>query len=262
MSQWKGLLWKEWIIYKTFVYLAIIVSTLGILVGPLLIQRIFNVEQNFGIHVLIISAISGCLHVMGMLFLFFSSLERDMKRPDIWFHTPASSFKLVGAKLFSMSLFTLLSLACSGVVTTIASLLFSKYNVIPISTVMKLEIGLIIAVIFSTITFTIGIFAMWVVARLIRPINVAISNVVAVILYFLGFHNYSKFVESNFYKSLTGYGEVDLPQLSLGEVSSKDFYMTYQVSNNIFMGEIVFEILFFTCLFIVSVYAFDKKVRG
>lgn len=262
MSQWKGLLWKEWNIYKTFVYLAIIVNTLGILVGPLLIQRVFNVEQNFGIHVLIVSAILGFLHVMGMLFLFFSSLERDMKRPDIWFHTAASSFKLVGAKLFSMSLFTLLSLACSGVVTTIASLLFSEFNVIPISTVMKLEIGLIIAVLFSTITFTISIFAMWVVARLIRPINVAFSNVIAVILYFFCFHNYSKFVESNIFKTLTGYGEVNLPEMSLGEVSSNDFYMTYQVSNNIFMGEIVFEILFFTCLFIFSVYAFDKKVRG
>lgn len=262
MHQWKGLLWKEWVIYRTIVYLAIIVNTLGILVGPLLIQRIFDVEQNFGIHVLIVSAIFGFLQVMGMLFLFFSSLERDMKRPDIWFHTAASSFKLIGAKLVSMSLFALLSLACNGVVTIIASLLFSKMNVIPISTVMKLEIGLIIAVLFSTITFTIGILAMWVVARLIRPLSVAFSNVVAAILYFFGFYNYTKFMDSNLYKTLTGYGEVNLPEMSLGEVSSKDFYMTYQVSNNIFLGEIIFEILFFTCLFIASVYVFEKRVRG
>ncbi|MEI4771052.1 hypothetical protein WAX74_15625 [Psychrobacillus sp. FJAT-51614] len=262
MSQWGGLLWKEWMIYKTFIYLAIIVNIPVVVLGPLLIGRIFNVEQNYGIHVLIISAMLGFLYVLGMVFIFFSSLEREMKRPDIWFHTAASSFKLVGAKLVSISLYNIILLACIGIATIIASLLFSKFNVVPISSVIKLELGLIITVILSTITFTIGIFAMWVVARMIRQINAIFSNVVAVILYFIAFHYYTKFIESNFYRNLTDYGAVKLPEIGLGEVSSENFYITYHLPDNIFIGDIVFEILFFTFLFIVSVYAFDKKVRG
>lgn len=262
MSQWKGLLWKEWIIYRPFIYLAIIIDILGILVGPLIIQRIFSVEENYSIHVLIVSVILGCLHFLAMMFLFFSSLEREMKRPDIWFHNSASSFKLVGAKIVAMSLFTFLALVLIGIVTILASLFLSKNNMVPIFTVMKLELGLIFAVLFTAITFTIGIFSMWMVARLIRPFSIAISNGVAVIFYFVGFHYYEKFLDSHLYQKLTSYGEVKFPTMSLGELSSKDFYMTYQVSDHIFLGEVIFKVLFFTCLFIVSVNAFEKKVRG
>lgn len=262
MGQWKGLVWKEWIIYKAFFFLWIVINILGILVGPFLIKRFLGVDVDIGIIAIIGSAIWMFLHVMITMLIFISSIERDMKRQDIWFHSPATMYKLVGAKLFSAFVFTFTSLVSVSVITTFAYQLFAKTDIIPLSTVLKIEMGLILAIAFSALSFTIGIFAMWVFSRLLRPINIAFAHITSIVLYFITVNYYSKFIDSDLYKKLAHYLEIELPKMNLGDFSSQNFYMNFEVNNNIFVGEIVFEIVFFTCLFIFSTFVFEKKVRG
>lgn len=262
MSQWKGLIWKEWMAYKSLLLIGLLINVLVVLMGPYLLKVIFGIDFSLGNVLLVLSSIWVLGHIIGMPILFFASLEKDMKRSDMWFHSNASMYKLLGAKLFAFFVFTFISLLVVIITTMIGYWLFQPLEDISMVWIMKLEVYFLFTSAFAALTFTIGILVTWVLGRLLRPINKALSNIVSIVFFFFAFHNYAKFTESKLYETLTSYWKVKLPEMNVGEISSKDFYMFLEVTDHFYVGQIILEFVVFTCLFIISTFVLQRKVRG
>lgn len=262
MSQWKGLVWKEWQASKSLITIGLLINVLIILMGPYLLKIIFDLDESLGIILLVLSSFWTLGHIIVMPILLFASLEKDMKRSDIWFHSYASMYKLLGAKLFAFSLFTFSSLLVVIITTMIGFWLFQSFEEISMIKIMKLEVYFLFTSAFTAITLTIGILVTWVLGRLLRPINKAFSNIVAILIFFFAFHNYVKFTESKLYETLISYWKVNLPDVSIEEIGSENFYVFLSVDDHFFLGQIILELFVFACLFIISTFVLQRKVRG
>src|SRR5690606_21970005 len=112
MSRWKGLLWKEWVVARPGMALVVLTTVLSIWVVPFVLQRYIVPE----VPVMNIAFIITGLWVLALSYMpavgLLISLTTDMKRPDVWLHSPAPARVLLGAK------------AVFAVLMTVASMLF------------------------------------------------------------------------------------------------------------------------------------------
>ena len=98
MKQWNGLLKKEWVTMK---WPLLVSAVLGIIVMsfvPHLIVNFFGIEVHVFEVALVICFIWAGASVLAPVTALFIMLEREMKRPDVWLHSTASIFKLVGVE--------------------------------------------------------------------------------------------------------------------------------------------------------------------
>ena len=96
MKQWNGLMKKEWVAMKGWLYGTVGASILITLVIPYVVPMFL--EGN--VDALISGLIPFWILVSLILpvFVILSSLKKEMGHPDIWLHSPVSIFKLFGSK--------------------------------------------------------------------------------------------------------------------------------------------------------------------
>lgn len=118
-GRWRGLIKKEWALQKWTVIGIIatifVITFLGIspvsagLYNETIAKRIFSDNTWF------------ILHMYMGVFLLFTSLINDLKRPDIWLHSTASARRLIEAKIVFASLAVTISLLLSGTLMGISA---------------------------------------------------------------------------------------------------------------------------------------------
>ncbi|MCM3710586.1 hypothetical protein [Sporosarcina luteola] len=110
MTGWNGLFRKEWMLMR-YSFIAFIVLFIVIAVSsftPLAVGGIFDLTETTNMF-------SFFQMYFGAL-LFIHSLHTDMKRPDVWLHSPASITRLLGSKmLMALLLVGLSNLIWTGI---------------------------------------------------------------------------------------------------------------------------------------------------
>ncbi|MBO0602596.1 hypothetical protein I2483_13090 [Sporosarcina sp. E16_3] len=118
MKVWKGLLQKEWAQMKWRLAIFVLINSLFLSWG---VDRVvFGLSEGFLTSIQPMIGLFFLLHVIMAVSLLFRSLGKDIRRPDIWLHSPASMQQLIGAKFLLILLATGFSLLLCGMVVGIS----------------------------------------------------------------------------------------------------------------------------------------------
>ncbi|MFS0575662.1 hypothetical protein AB1K83_08510 [Sporosarcina sp. 179-K 3D1 HS] len=123
MKSWRGLLRKEWMMLRRSVTILAILSILIVLVGPSVVGQLFDVPGEYAAHAFILGGTWIGFQLFLGVSILFMSLGNELKRPDIWLHSPISMYGLTGAKVAFAAIVTAGSMVWSGMLLGIAFIL-------------------------------------------------------------------------------------------------------------------------------------------
>ncbi|MEK5036458.1 hypothetical protein [Sporosarcina sp. FSL K6-3457] len=259
MQQWNGLLRKEWLMMKSLLLVGALVAVAAMLFLPIIVTRFWGEGVQVFETALVICFLCAGVSVSAPVIALLTMLERDMKRPDVWFHSNASIFKLVGSKV----VFALL-IGASGLL--IPTIVLALHYALSTPSILTFNALLFYGSIFVVVLFIASIsilctgFFFWVLYRLMAPSIKGFSKPITIILFFVSLLGVERIRSSDLYNKLIKVGPIDLlglknPKLDVGngyfEVTGTTFYT----------GQIVFDTFFIVVAFVVATVLFEKKVR-
>lgn len=259
MKQWKGLMNKEWKTMKLSLYLVLGLNTVAILLLPLLLNvwiGIPRVEASIAI---------GFVWLMFQTILaavlLLTSLERDMKQPELWLHSTASVFKLTGAKYTFAFLITLISITWNGLLLILSVSVGSPLLGVNLGELIQIGMYFAGLAAISAIPYMVIAFFFWTIHQLLKPYLKSLSSAVAVVLFlmlpaFLGLLREGV-------NHLPRFGELNFPMpknlgWAMENGGETSFYFD---SGNIYVSEILMIIVLITLVYVGSAKWFEKKVR-
>jgi len=259
MTQWKGLLMKEWKTMRVSLYLVLGLNVVAILLLPFLLNVWLGVPRVEA------SIVIGFLWLMCQTILaaviLLTSLEKDMKQPELWMHSTASVFKLTGVK-YTFALFvTLISIVWNGLLLIISVLVGTPF--LGVSLGELIQIGLYFAGLaaLSAIPYMVIAFFFWTIHQLLKPYLKSLSSAVAVVL-FLMLPAFLGWLQKGV-NHLPRFGDLNFPMpKNLGWVMENagetSFYFD---SGNIYASDVLYITLLIVLVYIGSTKWFEKKVR-
>lgn len=83
-------------------------------------QAFYGVLEGLTINIQTMIVVGFLLHMIAAVAWFFDSLNKEMKRPDIWLHSPTSMWRLVVAKVAFITMIIGCSVLLCGTIVTVA----------------------------------------------------------------------------------------------------------------------------------------------
>ena len=170
MTAFNGLLQKEWKLMRWpmlgFVATFIVIAALSF--APIVVGGIFEVNEFDGMFSTILLFLAAGL--------FLQSLHTDMKKPDVWLHSPASIWMLLGVKMMMAVIFVIGSFLIWTGIGAIAYFFGGFVGIIPgmaillkllVNTIFMTSVSLLLWVIYKLVEVQIGWMAVFVVIFLI-----------------------------------------------------------------------------------------------
>lgn len=252
MSQFRGLLKKEFNAGKLEVFILLIVLALAIFL-TLLFGNNMNPITYFipAIFIMI-------FHLFYLPIYMFVSLQKESKQLHLWLHNPQSGRSLLAAKLLNALL--------AFIVSFTVSLIFFYYTAqkIIVFNLNPQAIFLILTFIWYSIYMTLWIIFLWVLYRVIKNKIGKFSWLIMIIIIFAGSWFMDKIKGSEFYYSLSKWGKIDIDFSSFyfnRSPSSSGLGIEIEQIPFISIGSIVYYLLLMLILFFISSWLLDKKVE-
>lgn len=259
MQQWNGLLRKEWVTMKNLVLVSALVAVAAMSFLPVVIVRFLGTGVQVFEVALVFCFLWASASVLAPVIALFIMLERDMKRPDVWLHSNASIFKLIGSKVFFSMLIGIGGLLIPTIVLAIQYALFA-------SSILTFDALLFYGSIYIVVLFVASIsilctgFLFWVLYRLMEPFIRGFSIPVTIILFFFSLFVIERIESWDLYNKVVKVGPIDLLQLKNPKLDVGNGYFEL-TGTTFYTGQIVFDVLFTAIMFIVATVLFEKKVR-
>lgn len=262
MKKWKGLMIKEWLLMKHWVYTMLGMAVLLTLILPIVVMLYVDSTP---------SLLSTGFIALAPLWLFSTlltpaillmvSLGKESTRPDIWLHSPISIYELFGVK----TLFAVLVGVGNLVLSFVLLMVTFSVRLQPFG--MFYEPGTVkFWFIFSTVLLfaammimCIGLFFR-VVYLVIRPITKKFSMVLTFGLLVLYIWIGNIVINSSVYVKVSSFGNFGKIRENRFELAGDTAYFTVDGSF-FYVGEILLSIGFAGLLFVASALLFEKKVR-
>lgn len=261
MKQLRGLLMKEWIQMKGWLYVLLLMGAIILFVGPTSLKRILVLEDSIGTIGFMTGLSLIFLHSIVVLFMFLTTLGKDMARQDIWFHTPASMFKLIVAKLIFSVFVVSVSIVFISTIT-FGYLSMTLESTTPILEVVKFALLVDGAIIWGSIYVACIGFFFWVIYQTLRMKIRAIAGPLTIVLFFFINYWWDKILSIPFFTNLFSMmGDIPFQRLSASDLVEKTFSFDLYVGPSLQLGELLFTVITTILLLILSVIWFEKKVR-
>ncbi|WP_040226112.1 hypothetical protein [Bhargavaea cecembensis] len=264
MKRWKGLFYKEWMLARPGIAVVLIVILLAVASGPFLLHQYISGETSiisyaFGISSFLLLFLS-YMPVAGL----FMSLTADMKRLDLWLHSPASLGTLVGVK----ALFALIAMAAAMIWLTlvlgIVFLITGGSAGIPEGLTAGLFTGffaeielivLVIAVIQLAIGFLFWTIYQWLRRKFTRIAAVPVTGLLFIALFWVN----EKLSGLPAAERVLGAGEFRFSSIErLSDYSDLGIEMTGALA----AGGLIFSLIVSALFFWAGLALFDRKVAG
>lgn len=159
--RWRGLMKKEWVLMRlqmaVFLLTALLICFFS--VTPVLGGRFdFQHIDPDRLYKMLLT-----IHLFSGPLLLLSSLESERKRPDVWLHSPAPMWKIIGVKVIMALLTATVSMICVSLMIGIAYFLGATESVSLEAAILFAGKAIVIAdvnVVFNTVVvlFTWGLF--------------------------------------------------------------------------------------------------------
>lgn len=259
MKQWNGLLQKEWIQWRGQIIVLICLLLAGLFLLPYVAGLLAVGEIPVFELTLVIGFVAAGACILVPVIAFSMMFNKDMKRSDLWFHSTASTVKLVAVKMVMSAGMGLAYLLVTVVVVAI------RYAITPQPEAIFNELLfygslLIVGVFLASIQFMVYGFFFIVIDQLLKPFLKGFSFVVTLILFIISIRIYGEVTGSDFYEKFIQVGSFDLMSLKNPVIDLQYDYFT--VTNTVlYAGEIIFAVLFTVGLFYLAIALFEKRVR-
>ena len=259
MKQWNGLLKKEWATMRGQFF-----ATLGAWLLFTLLIPFGSSLFNRGLDALELSLILSLVWVVASLLIptvmFLISLGKEMNRPDIWLHSPASIFKLFGSKAVFAGFVGFVNMMIPTIVVIIESR-FSGFPVV-LSFITTLNIAGLVFVVFymlSLLVMCTGLF-FGVLYQLMKPVMGGFTIPNVVILFLFSSWLVERISSTAVYKKISNIGPIKGPGEGVFNIEEGNFF--FEIDTTLFyMGDTLLNLLLGVLLFITAVVLFEKKVR-
>ncbi|WOV87422.1 hypothetical protein QWT69_16470 [Sporosarcina oncorhynchi] len=259
MEQWNGLMRKEWIQWKWQLILAGGMVLIALLTLPPVVGTLTKDHEIVFEMTMVLSFMLMAVGIIIPLLTFTTMFNREMKLPDLWLHSTASSYKLICVKFLMAAFIGLGALLLPAVIVAIRFAMTEFREV----TFDELAFFGTTAIIFffcvSLMFMAIGFFFI-VIDRLLKPFLSSFSIIATGLLFVLSARVYGEVTSSSFYERFFHAGKVNLlamknTNLQIGEGSS--LFMDL----DIYVGDILFDAVLTVILFFLAIKLFEKKVR-
>ncbi|CAM3190242.1 hypothetical protein FITA111629_08925 [Filibacter tadaridae] len=259
MNQWNGLVKREWIPMRGSLILGVLLSLVVLSLFPSLINRLMGGElENFEI-TLVLCFIWAGASVFAPLAAFIISLQRDMKRPDIWLHSTASIFKLMGSKAFLAMVIGVVSLLIPTLVLAVRFTISGSREMAFGELFLFGSIFIVLIFVASLSFLSIGFF-FFTIDRLVKRYLKGFSILFTLILFIFSLKLYGLFILSAFYKKVIQSGPVNIVDIVNPNIAVNFDYFVL-ADTTFYTGEVLFEIFTIVVLFMAASVLFEKKVR-
>lgn len=240
LKKFVGLFKKEWVLYRTWLFVGVFIGIMLSMVFPYLVRRFsvaFTMENQlsfaFSILVLVVGGFFSVLQ-------FLSSMRHDLKNKEIWLHSTSSIAQLVGVKI----VFSLIGYAIFNFIFMSIAIYKLKDEIVG-----NFAQVLLLLLFFVAITVILQLM-MFVILLLFLTFNLQMKHligrfsiVITMIAFFYSMNLWFKFTESNFYDnifhhigiSLTGLGQL-FPKLLKTELNLGTLYVVEEVAITIFVA--------------------------
>lgn len=263
MKQLKGLIAKEWELMRLWLVVLCILNTLGIVGIPISLNIWIDDVPIFRTAIILATIWLFLSHLIATI-LFLTSLQLDMKRPDIWLHTESSIYKLIGTKLASATVITSLSLLWIDLLLVILQAVNADPEFMTFGQLLEMKVYVFIGIFFSIILNLIIVLFFWVIYHLMRPFVKGFSLIISVTLFIVISIIWSMSSDIGFFEKFPRFGGINIPIPSFIEQLKKfDNFegLTFLVEPTIYVSEIFLITVFAIILFWGSALWFEKKVR-
>ena len=262
MKSWKGLFRREWIHLKWWVLLLGVVHLLVAFVGPVLISKIFGTPQDFFSLTLILSSSWLVFNMFIAMFMLLQSLGYELKRVDVWLHSPASMLKLVGSKAIFAVLTTGSSLLFGGILLGISFYLSESRETLTFSEGALPLLSVLVSLFLYSILLMAITFFIWSVYQVLRSRVGEWAVIFTIVVVFIGLYGLEKIRILALFSPIFKWGPVQMTTVSL--FNEQDSYFFTGIAHNGVMftlGGLLLNGLIVALLFIGGSVLFEKKVR-
>lgn len=255
MNKLKGLLRKEWVLLRWGIFLLILTYIIVLLAAPTIIHIVFGVPLDL---------FQNRLGLFGLLFVFtmlvslgmlFTSLRHEMRRPDVWLHSPASMLQLVGAKAIIAVLTTAFLLLLSSVLLGISYYFSDARGTISFFEGSLVVLSVIIALFLNSIYIMAIGFMFWVIHQITRSYIGEVAFIVTLGVFFAGAYVWEKLMISGLFHGIKEIGPVQLTNHSFSLLGFNHDGIAFTSGNLLLNG------IFVAVIFIFGSKLFEKKVR-
>ncbi|HEX5564584.1 MAG TPA: hypothetical protein VFX34_06465 [Sporosarcina sp.] len=259
MKQWNGLLQKEWVQWRGQIIVLIFLLLAGLLILPYFAGLLAVGEVHVFEITMIISFVAAGACILVPVIAFSMMFNKDMKKPDLWFHSTASTVKLVVVKMVMSAGVGLAYLLVTVLVVAIRYALTPQPEDI-FNELLFYGSLLVGGVFLASIQFMVYGFFFIVIDQLLKPFLKGFSFVVTLILFIISARMYGEVTGSNFYEKFVRVGGFDLMSLKNPKIDLQYDYFT--ITNTVlYAGEIIFNVLFTVGLFCLAMALFEKRVK-
>lgn len=246
----KGLLLKEWTLYKSWLFGSIVMSIGVVLILPILLERYLITQVPIQEIRMVLMFLMLGFSVVNILIQFNSSLNHDNRKKDMWLHNPHSLHTLIGSKfLFSLGIYFI----GNFIITTAGIYFLSDMFVGSFAHLLNLQLLLLVVMLFVGILGNIVWLLFWTIYLEGKYWIGKFSLITTVAIFFLA---------ANYIPQLLSFLSLD-KVLNQGEISLKflgDYLPTITTNDfNLDLGSIyIVEELFIWIIFVLLFWGICK----
>ncbi|MCZ2259111.1 hypothetical protein [Sporosarcina sp. G11-34] len=255
MKQWNGLLKKEWVSMKGWLYGTVGASILFVLIIPFVVSMFVKGVFDVLLFALIPSWILFSLILPVIVLL--NSLKKETGRLDIWLHSPVSIFKLFGVKAIFAGFVGAVNLFFA---TFVGSIQLSNSNLdIDFAFSGAGVVFIFVLFLVSLMAMCIGLFAR-VLYLVIEPSVKVFAIPILVGFFFVVSWIFQRIEGTMIYEKITTFGPIRSVSKNGFSIEKEQFF--FEANETIFhTGDLLVNVLFTILLFVTSAVLFEKKVR-
>ncbi len=262
----KGLLKKEWQMMKWGLLALLFVNVIVVVVGPILINRAFNLPLNSFDNTMVLTGVWIVANLFIGVGIFITSLEQEMKQQVVWLHSPASMMELVGVKVvFALGVTVVLLVLTSGLLG-FSFLLSDALGIIPKREGSLALLSVILSILLTTIHWMAISFFVWTVYWVTRSRQGYLSMTVYVMLFIGGITVGGAISNAAFnlpfIQTIKSFGPIKLTDFTFFNEQDSYFFTGFVPDGVITsVGNLVLYGVLSACLFALGLVMFEKKVR-
>ena len=255
MNSWIGLVQKEWTQMKWRFVFFVLISNLMLFWG--VPHLVFGVPEGTFTSIEPMIAICFILHLIMAVSLLFDCLGTDIKRPDIWLHSPFPMRQLVGAKFLLVLLTVGFSLVLGGMIAGITYLMGN--GVVSIWDNLFLLLGAGVVILLNAIYVMAIVFFFWSIYQVFRSRVGWLSILIIILLVNIWLYGWGVVWFTEVFQTVKEMGPMH------GSIQAIDFLMlhNYVVPGGTILtvGSLVLYGMLTVFYFVSGAMLFEKKVR-
>lgn len=261
-SSWRGLLEKEWILWKWSVVTLLLLDIVVVLAGPTFTHNMFGAPKDFFTNTLVLVGTWFVLIVLIGMVLMSISLSHEMKRPDLWLHSPVSIYQLIGTKVIFAAVTVTALLVLGGLLLGVQFIFSGASGTVALmDSSLALVSVLIKLLLISLFLMMLGVFV-WALNQVLRSRLRTVGDFLSMIILFVIVFLFEKVRVSGSLDQLKAFGPVKLTSTTFYNEHNSYLFTGIVPDGVIFsVGGFLLYGVIAVMLFVAGSVLFEKKVR-